>query len=81
MGNGIKESVASQKDAVLSLDEVIDYLKIKKQKAIDENGTSEITLTIPNMLLKRINNRLAKRKISNIEDYFIQLVFLDLENS
>ncbi len=80
MGIGIKGNVAPQKDNDLSLDEVIDYLKIKKQKATDENGTSEITLTIPNMLLSRINKRLAKRKIFNIEDYFIQLVFLDLEN-
>lgn len=80
MGIGIKATATAKNDSEVTLDEVIDYLKIKKQKAIDENGTSEITLTIPNMLLKRINKRLAKRKISNIEDYFIQLVFLDLEN-
>jgi len=52
----------------------------KIQRASDSNGTSTVTFEFPNMLLKRVNKRMAKRKINNLTDYFISLVFLDIDN-
>jgi hypothetical protein len=55
--------------------------KRKLQAKMDRIGTTSVTLELPNVLLKKINKRMAKRNISHLPDYLVTLIFSDLENS
>jgi len=63
-----------------SFDEVLAHVREKQRKSIERNGTSSISIELPNALLKRINRRMTRRKINNLNDYFVSLVFSDLDS-
>ena len=62
----------------ISFDEVLEFLIKAKNRVEGTNLGTTISLRFPTDLLKKIEKKLAKKKMSNINDYFLTLVFQDI---
>jgi len=71
----------SQAEILMDAKKLILEKKRKLKAKMDRIGTTSVTLELPNVLMKKINKGMAKRKISHLPDYLVSLIFSDLENS
>jgi len=63
----------------VSMDDVLAYLKEMKKNLDAHEGRTILSFNLSDQMLKRIQKRMAKKKVSTLEDYVAVLIGQDLE--